>query len=559
MKRKIVALFLCFMLFCTVSYAKAVKGDIYAKEPKSITLEQKDSVKYTFFADADGFAKFKIPAPTFENEQISRNPNVKVVVRQGSKILLDFDCDAKDKDYEYLFTLGLKEGEYTLTIENLEQFERVNVVAEFEFFEHDYFERTDNKSFEDAQKLSFDKKYFGGVMNKKDGDFYKFEVEKDGYIYAYLGISTPKIFEFYDKNFNLFSSITVELDDPTYALDKRIGLKKGTYYIKVKNAKHLSDSFYMIKITQHELDNFEGEYNNDFENADKVNLATEYNGNLTTYEDVDFYSFTLENKSDIEIDFLDRVASKTKHYKCTLYDSEKNEISDFKELLKGTYYYKIECPGHKSFSEWGYRFKIDVKKTYEDSVLGKDDETADFPAEEITPYFSDVKSNDWFYPYVTKAAKNGILNGVGNNLFLPQGNVKLSEVITIATRLYDEKNNTTMPESIKVQGHWYEPYVEYAESIGIIKKGEFSDFERDAKRCEVAYILSNAIGKTDVAIDNIKIPDVSLNDKYAQSIYKLYALNILNGSDANGTFYPERSITRAEISKIAVLISELKD
>lgn len=557
MIRKIAAFFAVVMLLSVCAFAKVSTDDIYSGEPKSVTLEKKDGIKYTFFADEDGFATFKIPAPKFENESITRNAKAKVTVFKGGKVLLEFQCDKRDNEFEYLFTLGLEEGEYTLHIENMEEFESINVSVDFEFKSHDYVESFGNTSFEKAQNLSFNNKYFGGTFTKDDKDFYKFEVKEDGYINAYLGINTPKLFEFYDKDFKLFSSIEVDLEDTRYALERRIGLKKGTYYISVRNSQHLSDSFYMIKLTQSASNSFESENNNDFENADKINVSNEYKGNLITFEDKDFFTFTLDKKSDIEIHFVDSVASKTKHYDCTLFDKNKNPLTSLSGLEKGTYFYKVECPEQKVFSEHGYRFEIKIKKTYDGVLGGKDEEIADFPTEEITPYFNDVTQSDWFYPYVIKAAKNGILKGVGNNLFLPQGNVKLSEVITIATRLYDEKNNTTMPESTNVQSDWYEPYVEYAEKIGIIKKGEFSDFERDAKRQEVAYILSNAIGKTDVAIDNITIPDVSLNDKYAQSIYKLYALKVLSGNDALGTFYPERSITRAEISKIAVLISEL--
>ncbi len=557
MKRKIILAFAITLLLSVCAFAKVSNDDIYSGEPKSITLAKKDGIKYTFFADEDGFASFKIPAPKFSDESITRNAKAKVSVLKGGKVLLEFDCEKKNADFEYAFTLGLSEGEYTLSIENLEEFESINVSVDFEFTNHDYVENLENSSFDKAQNLSFNNKFFGGTFSKDDEDFYKFEVKEDGYINAYLGINTPKVFEFYDENFKLFASVEVDLEDTRYALERRIGLKKGIYYIKVKNIDHLSDSFYMIKLTQTAGKNFESEYNNDFENADKTNLSTEYKGNLTTFDDVDFFTFVLENKSDIEMHFVDSVASNTKHFKCTLFDDSKNEITDFTGLEKGTYYYKVECPNQKSFGPQSYRFEVKVKKTYEGVLGGDDDETADFPAEEITPYFADVTISDWFYPYVTKAAKIGILKGTGNNMFSPRGNVKFSEVITIAVRLYDEANNTSMPESSDKENKWYEPYVQYAENVGIIQKGEFSDFERDAKRCEVAYILANALGQTEADIDNIEIPDVALNDKYAQSIYKLYALKVLSGNDALGTFYPERSITRAEISKIAVLISEL--
>ena len=95
-------------------------------------------------------------------------------------------------------------------------------------------------------------------------------------------------------------------------------------------------------------------------------------------------------------------------------------------------------------------------------------------------------------------------------------------------------------------------YVNYATSKGFVKEGQFDNFDRPAKRYEVAKIFEDAMpdgyfaAKNDVA----EIPDVASAQPYHDDLLSLYKAGGVMGSDAYGNFRPEDNITRAEAAAI---------
>jgi len=68
------------------------------------------------------------------------------------------------------------------------------------------------------------------------------------------------------------------------------------------------------------------------------------------------------------------------------------------------------------------------------TILGKTCglNTADYPYDKSL--FTDVKGTEAYAPYVQWAARNGIVNGIGNNLFNPNGEITRMEMAAIITR-----------------------------------------------------------------------------------------------------------------------------
>ena len=167
--------------------------------------------------------------------------------------------------------------------------------------------------------------------------------------------------------------------------------------------------------------------------------------------------------------------------------------------------------------------------------------------------FSDVPSNAWYAGDVADVQKYGIIEGVGNNMFLPGGVLTYAQAITMAAR----SNAYLSGETISGQAvdHWYDPYVEYALNAGLIGVSEIpsntNDFDRPCTRRVMANLFYRTISKRDnVMLNTIDlIPDV-VNDASNHAIYSLYRYGILTGNDKYGTFSPERSITRAETAAI---------
>ena len=174
--------------------------------------------------------------------------------------------------------------------------------------------------------------------------------------------------------------------------------------------------------------------------------------------------------------------------------------------------------------------------------------------------FGDVKQTSWYNEPVSKCYHYGLMVGNSETTFNPAGNITRAEVITSAVRIYclynpdDDKPKTgTSP--------WYKGYVDYALEKGIIKDGDFDDYTKTATRAEMAYIFVNAVGEEELEkINNVtSIPDVKNSDKYGKEIFALYNAGVLTGNDDEGTFAPERNISRAESATIIARISKISD
>lgn len=168
--------------------------------------------------------------------------------------------------------------------------------------------------------------------------------------------------------------------------------------------------------------------------------------------------------------------------------------------------------------------------------------------------FYDIDESDWFgtgkQGVIAKAYELGIMNGYQDGTFYADGNIRISEAIKMAAVVHNIYNGGT---GVFEQGEpWYQVYVNYAVSNGIIKESDFDELTAYATRAEMAYIFANSINEPDLnEINNISsIPDVSIRSRYGKEIYRLYNAGVLTGNDAAGTFAPDSNITRAQAAAI---------
>jgi len=166
--------------------------------------------------------------------------------------------------------------------------------------------------------------------------------------------------------------------------------------------------------------------------------------------------------------------------------------------------------------------------------------------------FSDVSAGAWFAENVSLAYELGLMKGVSENSFNPDGSITLAEAIALAARLHSIYNGKGGEFE---QGEpWYTVYVQYAQDNGITNGVDISDLTACATRSMFAQIFANALpAKALKAINKIAdgaIADVPSAADFSDAVYKLYNAGILTGSDEHGTFHPNSNITRAEISAI---------
>jgi len=163
--------------------------------------------------------------------------------------------------------------------------------------------------------------------------------------------------------------------------------------------------------------------------------------------------------------------------------------------------------------------------------------------------FSDVGETDWFAAEVAQTYELGLMQGRGNGLFAPTGEVSLAEAVTVAARLHCLAAQGR--EAFRQGTPWYRVYVDYALENGILS-GECENYNRAATRMEIAEIIAAALTEEQLApintVENGAIPDVEREN--GEAVYRLYRAGILVGSDSEGTFHPDSPVKRSEIAAI---------
>ena len=113
--------------------------------------------------------------------------------------------------------------------------------------------------------------------------------------------------------------------------------------------------------------------------------------------------------------------------------------------------------------------------------------------------YTDVKSGDWYYPYIQKAAAQGFLLNYGSALN-PNGQLSRQEAAALLVRYLDlDPDNaapsSTYPDYAKIKTA-YREYVLQATAEGLFKGRDNGNFDPEAtlQRREAAAILHRAVG-----------------------------------------------------------------
>ena len=166
--------------------------------------------------------------------------------------------------------------------------------------------------------------------------------------------------------------------------------------------------------------------------------------------------------------------------------------------------------------------------------------------------FKDIANNSWYSESVSLVYEYGLMNGKTSTTFAPDGNITIAETIALASRLHSiyYGDNFIFTQSVP----WYETYVTYAQSNGIIANTTFTNYNKDITRSQFAEIIASSLPDTAFteinSIADGAIPDVRLGAEGGNEIYQLYRAGILTGNDQLGTFAPDSFINRASVAAI---------
>lgn len=146
--------------------------------------------------------------------------------------------------------------------------------------------------------------------------------------------------------------------------------------------------------------------------------------------------------------------------------------------------------------------------------------------------FTDVPSGSWYREYVRAAWEDGLINGVAEHSFAPDGTLSLSQAVTLAARMHqlDQEGTVTL---VNGEDIWYAPYVDYAEETGIIEReyyaGRWEETATRSEFIEIFYSVLPASEYTEINIvDDGAIPDVHPSQSYGPEVYAFYRAGILH-------------------------------
>ncbi|MBO4950105.1 MAG: S-layer homology domain-containing protein [Clostridia bacterium] len=163
--------------------------------------------------------------------------------------------------------------------------------------------------------------------------------------------------------------------------------------------------------------------------------------------------------------------------------------------------------------------------------------------------FSDVPVASWYATEVASSYELGFMNGKGEGTFAPDGNVTVAEAITMASRVHAIYNGK---EIAKTEGKWYDMYVQYALANGIIAEGQYTNYDRNIMRYEMAVMFADSMPASyfEAKNDVKAIPDVDPAEAYHDKLMMLYKAGVVMGSTEYGDFLATNSIKRSETAAI---------
>lgn len=217
-----------------------------------------------------------------------------------------------------------------------------------------------------------------------------------------------------------------------------------------------------------------------------------------------------------------------------------------------------------------------------------------------TSVFTDVPDDAWYCTYVEYLYERGIVKGLTETEFVPNGNVTVAESAALITRYLGLENEAAKrKEAMVILGtngsdKWFAGYVQLMHEAGIMDVTSYGCtlngtsvsidnpdlFNEPVKRYEFAAFIARSF---ELYGTGINTPDGTygssfinggsydqnvlaniepyINDywriphEYAVYVLKTYYNGIFNGDD-NGNFNPNKLLSRAEMAKVIAVVTD---
>ena len=176
--------------------------------------------------------------------------------------------------------------------------------------------------------------------------------------------------------------------------------------------------------------------------------------------------------------------------------------------------------------------------------------------------FADLDPAAWYYEYVKTAVEKGLMKGVSETEFAPNGTLTRGMFVTILYRVEGEPTVETEGTFTDVAAdQWYANAVKWANAKGIVKGMTETEFapNLEVTREQMAAMIARYAEYKKLAAET---SDVTYTDdaevaEYAKDAVKVAnKLGILIGN-ADGSFAPKKNATRAEAAALFVRLLDV--
>lgn len=150
--------------------------------------------------------------------------------------------------------------------------------------------------------------------------------------------------------------------------------------------------------------------------------------------------------------------------------------------------------------------------------------------------FSDVSRSDWYYSYVTALSGAGVINGMGDGSFAPNNTLTWAQAMKLLLVAHGNLSDVT-------GSSWAQTTMSKAAELGLCDSAQDGSAEISRLAfCQAAAKLFSVSGT-----------GTAFSDCDDASVQALVSAGVINGYP-DGTFGPDKTLTRAEISKVIYLL-----
>ncbi|MFD2683118.1 S8 family peptidase [Bacillus seohaeanensis] len=214
-----------------------------------------------------------------------------------------------------------------------------------------------------------------------------------------------------------------------------------------------------------------------------------------------------------------------------IYENKKLLVSDYKD----NQYFDYRPKGNYQYE---FHFNMDSGET---RVVEKS-------VSVFSPYFQDLKGNEWYAPHMMYLNHQGILNGVDENVLKPNLNITRGQAVAILGRAIGLNGDKRKTKFTDVGNQYFASgYIQSALEKDILQGFPDGSFrpEQYVSRAEMAILLANAYHLSNETGQEFN--DVNKSITGYQEIYKIANQGITEGYP-DGNFKPHEKMTRANYS-----------